>query len=286
MKTIVLAAALLVAGLAHNASAAPHWQDSAWSAGWAYCGVATNAKIGYWLDLGSSPHTGDVSYIHAMAQAGCAYDTVGFDFLLPATVQEAVSATNPVYCFKNGQPMGNSSTGACSQTAQVGNFGGAFYGWSNLAPGEWFEIQIPVRWFKSQPGTISAALTSGIASLSPSIQPSIIWRPTFANMTGSSSVDGTSANVAFEVDHYYAPASLVIEYGSNGVFDHATPAVAMSAQAFDYPNVTANLPGTTPLTTLSWRVKVTAYGNTYYSDTQTVALSAQIIFPHCTRFPC
>lgn len=285
LKKIVLAAALVVASSSTKAFATPHWQDSPVNSSWAWCGVGTTAKIGYVLDLGLSPHTGDVTYIHAIAQAGCAFDTVGFDFLLPATIQPAVSAANPVYCFKNGVAMATSSTGACSQSFQVGNFGGYFYGWSSLQPGEWFEIQIPVRWYKSLPGTMSAALTSGIASLSPSIQPSIIWRPTFEGFTGASVPDGTSANVGFTLYSYYTAATVVVEYGV-GAFDHATAPVTTSAAYVYYPNVTANLPGTTPLSTLSWRVKVTANGNTYYSDTQTLKLSAQLSIPMCGRFPC
>jgi len=280
LKKIVLAAALLVAGFAHKASAAPHWQDSPLNVSGAFCGIATTAKVGYWLDLGSSPHTGDVSYIHGMAQAGCAFDTVGIEFLLPAAVQPA---EGPVYCFKNGAPLVNSSTGSCSQTATAGNFGGLFYGFSSLKPGEWFEIQIPVRWFKSLPGTVAVALSSGIASLSPAIQPSIIYRPGFANLTGASSPDGTSANVSFELDSYFGATSVVVEYG-NGVFDHATPPVTTDPQFVYYPNVTANLPGTTPLTTLSWRVKVIASNGTFYSDPQTLKLGAKLQLPGC-RFP-
>jgi hypothetical protein len=197
LNKIVLAAALLAA---NQASANPHWEDSPHNGSAAFCGTGTSAWLGYWVDPGNSPHTGDVSYIHAIAQAGCAYDTVGFDFLLPATVVPAVSTATPVFCFKNGVAMGTSTTGACSQTASIGNFGGLLYGWADLNPGEVFEIQIPVRWYQDQPGTISAALTSGIASLSPSIQPSIVWQPTFENMVGTSGREGFSADVTFELD--------------------------------------------------------------------------------------
>jgi hypothetical protein len=287
LNKLALASALLVAGFAHKASATPQWQNSTPIQNGAACGPATATQIGYLVDPGISPRTGDVSYIHAVAQAGCAIDTVGFDFFLPATAIPAVTADTPVYCFRNGVALATNSTGACSQQVTTGNYGGLFYGWSNLKPGELFEIQIPVHWTSATPGQIEAVLTSAISPLTPVFTPSVTYRPAVKNQTGASSSDGSSANVTFELDHFYVTSQVVVEYGT-GVFDHATPPVTADAQYEDYPNVNANLPGTTPGTLLTWRVRVSNQYGTFYGDTQTVALKSNLIIsppPVCkTRF--
>jgi hypothetical protein len=269
---LALAATLLVAGLAHDASASARWLDSPGQQNHSgACSGGTSAYIGYYGDPGVSPATGDVGYIHIVAISGCAYDTVGFDLFLPAGITTAVSAQNPVYCFRNNSPMPNDANGACAQTPSQGNYNGLLYGWTNLAPYQSFEIQIPVHYGTVAPSAIYAKMTSVISLLAPTITPAVVYRAGFASLSGSSSTDGTSANVVFELDSYYATGQLLVEYGV-GAFDHATAPVSVPA-APNFPNANANLPGTTPGSTLSWRVKfITPYG-TFYSPTRTVVLN-------------
>ena len=208
LNKLALAATLLVAGLAHNASANSKWLDSPGQQNHSgACAGGTSTYIGYWGDPGATPATpatGDVGYIHIVAISGCAYDTVGFDLFLPPGITTAVSAQNPVYCFRNNNPMPNDANGACAQTPSTGNYNGLLYGWTNLAPNQSFEIQIPVYYGTVAPSAIYAKMTSVISLLAPTITPAVGYKAGFASLTGSSSTDGTSADVGFELDSFYA----------------------------------------------------------------------------------
>ena len=272
VNKLSLVAMLLVAGFAHNASAG--WVNSIPIQGSASCGPGTITQIGY-FDPGTGLRTGDSGYIHIVAQAGCAFDTVGFDVFLPSTVTTAVSTQNPVYCFRgaagqNGTAVPTNSTGGCSQTATTGNFGGLFFGWSNLNPNDWLEIQIPVFWGGASPGQIEAVLTSVIVSLTPVISPPVTYRPQVTNQTATST-DGTSATAHFDVAHFFAQSQVVVEYGV-GVFDHVSPAVTLSSQYPFYTGTAITLPNTTPGTALTWRVRITNAFGTFYGAANTIFL--------------
>ena len=273
LNKLVLAATFVVAGFAHNASAAG-WVNSPAIQGTAGCGAGTATQIGY-FDSGSGLHTGDIAYVHIVAVAGCAFDSVGFDLFLPPGVTPAVSATNPVFCFRDNAAYANNTLGDCSQTPITpSNFGGLFYGWSKLNPNESFELQIPVFWGAANPGLVEAVMTS-ITAETPVISPPVAYRPQVNNQAASS-VDGTSVTTTFDPSNFFVDSQVAVEYGV-GAFDHVSASLALSSQFEFYTGTTIPLPNTTPGTAVTWRVRITNTFGTFYGPTNTIVLPAAVL---------
>lgn len=140
-------------GLAGEAAAAPVFQDGPIAKIGGVCpGTATpldavGAWAGYVVDpVAMTPKLGEVVYVHATASNlnPCGGETVGFNFFLPPGTQLAISAQNPVQCF-----YGNGTTGGaapnCLQNPQTRIPNSFYFGfYDRLAPGWFFEVQVPV----------------------------------------------------------------------------------------------------------------------------------------------
>jgi hypothetical protein len=260
-------ALVAVAGLHRAANATPGFQLSPAVGVPGTCGgAATVAQIGYWADPGLSPKTGDTAYIKAVAQLGCAVsDSPGFDFILPAGVDLAISAQNPVVCLRGrgttSENVPNDSTGACLQSPTTGNVGGLFFGWSKLSStgNQWVEI-------KAVTSTYAGPLTSVIDL-------DVGYRAAFGSYSGI----GLYGNlmIGFELRNFYESGTLYIDYGTSANFGTTNAPTAVPSGYYNYPNVSTTISGLTAGATYYWRVRfVTAWG-TFVGPTQTAVIATQ-----------
>lgn len=297
-RRVAGASALL--GLATLGTAASsHAQQAQWQdGGFQYIeGVAcvvwipettVTAFAGYWgANDGSFPATGDVTYIRAAAGVvgnPCAGgDTIGFEFFPPTQTELAVSADTPVQCIAT-----NLSTGAttsvdpnihCLQNPEVGENGGAFFGYATVPSGWMFEIRVPVRFLRRLSGSsatedqLQVVTSTAEGDVVTSVSPVVTYRPSIGYATPSATAEGGNS---FEMHSY------VYSYSQGGTFS-----VDLTEQPGNYTNGVNSygpyaIPDgqvwngvTTPITfnpefssTIYWRAKYTTSDGTYYGAEQ------------------
>jgi hypothetical protein len=277
---------------ARPADAQRAYFDGSWQSNYTWCPVTgdlvtvLNTYAGYYTDPNEPyPKTGDLGYVHAVAAnvAPCVADAPGFDFFLPEGASLAISASNPVYCIRVRLSDGyweyvpNDANGACSQSPQVGAYGGYFFGWSALPPGWYLEIRVPVVYDKQLLGLggpeshrLTIATSSTYGALTPFQPVTVFYEPDFLNFA-SSNVTSTSADLSFDLKSYYKDGLLYIDYGTTPSFGASLPAVNVPSTGLQYP-VIANLTGLAPGTPHYWRARYLTTSGTFTSPTQLVEL--------------
>ncbi|HWH13726.1 MAG TPA: hypothetical protein VNT51_03205, partial [Miltoncostaeaceae bacterium] len=100
----------------------------------------------------TSPRVGDVFYIRGFVAVVATVSEAPimsfvFDPALAPDVELAVSAQHPVVCLFHEEisDAGVPDPGNCRQTPEVAGSGGWFFGGRELAPGQAFEVQVPIR---------------------------------------------------------------------------------------------------------------------------------------------
>jgi hypothetical protein len=244
--------------------------------------VVINTNTGYFTDLSTFPKTGDIVYVRAVANNvhPCVNDTVGFDFFLPDGASSAVSQLNPVYCTVGliGKPPSENvapTYGSCLQTAQVGNFGGLFYGFSKVAPGYYVDIRFPVVFNKKLLGIAGPAshqisvFTKTVYGTVNPVQPvTVFYQAGFANFVPTN-ITASAATLKFELRSYFEPGTIFVDYGTTASFGSTVTVGSVPNTAASFL-IEAALSGLNASTPYSWRARfVTSSGTTFLSPTQT-----------------
>jgi hypothetical protein len=266
---------------------------------------STSTQVGYYVDTTTNtPHTGEVTYIHAVAwnTSPCNSDGPGFDFFLPAGATFAVDAQHPVYCFRgtgsnNYEVVPNvAGQSSCLQTAQTGNFGGSFFGWSKLPSGWFLEMQVPVTFARRLVGSNATPVTvktsSAWGTLTATVAPIVAYQPGFRNFSVGNTQQSAFTNtttVGFALDSFFEGGTLFVDYGTTQALGSSAGMVSVPAGSQTFPNVTASMT-TAWGTTFFWRVRlVTAFG-TFTGPMQSFTTPYQlqpIGGPvACRRLPC
>ena len=270
--------------------------------------AATAVETGVFA--GVAPRIGQVTYVHAVAQSLSACgnsDTVWFELVLPADATFAISAANPVFCYRGHDsvyaPVTNDALGACSQVASQGakgmSFGFSAVGSSNGSFGPWwYEVQVPVIFNAAGAQTVTSwarsawrfpsngydnwAATSVTANVLPS---SMLPPPTpasFGNYSATSNANGDAVDARFAITTNFQVGTVSVEWGTSTSFGNLTDPATTHLLESGYPNVTATLFNTPSATTIYWRPRFTVGGLTFVGATQSVRTNA---FPAPRPFP-
>lgn len=180
-----LALSLLAAFLlaAPAAQAAPQWFDGSVAkstvincpsiiSGNPYAEEGAWSWVGFYADAGNLPDAGEVFYVHAVTGLvgnPCPGGMYSYpEISLPSGVQPAITASNPVFCWKIGQratpPTQTRLVGECPQQSSSGSVGGSYgFGAVGLEGGMWphglgtvYELQIPVTSSRQLRGTLAS----------------------------------------------------------------------------------------------------------------------------------
>ena len=169
--------------------------------------------------------------------------------------------------------------GACLQVPETGNFGGLFYGYSNVARGYYLDIRFPVVFNKKLlgiGGPASHRLVVGATSIYGLLSPTdpvpvnqpvtVFYQASFANLV-SSGVTASAANLAYDLKSYFEPGTRFIDYGTTPSFGSSLAGVAVPNTAVSFP-VTSSLSGLSASTTYYWRARFVTSSGTFTSATQ------------------
>jgi uncharacterized repeat protein (TIGR02543 family) len=228
-------------------------------------------RTGYFTDPSEPyPKTGDLAYVHAVATnvSSCVSDAPGFEFFLPDGASFAIDATNQVYCFLGNTNVTSSS---CSQTPTLGLNGGAYFGFSALASGQTFEVQVPVVFNKKLLGLagptshrLSILTSSAYGTVYAEQAVTTFYNASFQSLA-SGNITSSTADLAFTLNSYYNTGQLYVDFGTTTALGSSTtPAsVPNTQQSF---NPTVQLTGLTPATKYYWQARFATPDGTFRSN--------------------
>jgi hypothetical protein len=194
-----------------------------------------NAQAGFFADLNEPfPKTGDLGYVRAIAAnvSPCWNDTIGFDFFLPDGASLAISQATPVYCFATRfdgtgyTPIPSGNNGACLQQPETGTSGGLFFGYAQVPPGWFFQIQVPVVYNKKLLGiggptshrlTVAAHSAYAPYTVFPYQPVTVFYEAKLQNLA-SSGVTASAASLAFDLINYFHDGLLYVDYGTTAAY--------------------------------------------------------------------
>ncbi len=253
--------------------------------------TVVNTQAGYFTDPGEPyPKTGDLAYVHALATnvAPCVADAVGFQFFLPEGAVLAISASNPVYCMRGRldgsfwEYVPNDANGGCSQTPSAGTYGGYYFGWSGLAPAWWYEVRVPVVFYKKLDGLagptthrLTVATQSTYGDLFPYQPVTVFYQATFQSYA-SSAITSNSATVGLTLTNYYRDGLLYIDYGTTAAFGSTSASTSVPNTALSTP-ISRALAGLNPSTLYHWRARFVSTAGTFTSATQSFTTSGAAV---------
>ena len=295
MKRLFLPFLLCIALLcARPASAVAAYVDGVYqplSATGAFCipgtvGLQTYAS--YLTDPAQPyPKTGDISYVRAVGVnvSGCMNDVVGFEFFLPDGASLAISANNPVFCYRGTldgvsfENVLNTSNSSCSQTPSTGNNSGLFFSYSALPSGWYLDVRVPVVFNKKLLGlagptshrlTIATSSVNGTAF--PNLPLTVYYQAALQNLA-SSAVTSSSANLAFNLVSYFNSGLLYVDYGTTTALGLSLPSTSVPNTSLSFP-ITASLTGLNSSTTYYWRGRYVTSDGTFTSAPQSFTTGA------------
>lgn len=246
--------------------------------GWLY-GFIVTGWVAYYGDPAASPpypRAGDVYYTYVFAQnsATCTSAAVQPFLILPANTTLAISAANPVYCFRNGSPYAGAP---CSQspalsTSLSGATGYNLGLWTNLNGGS-VEIQVPVTSTTDGIKTLAARIdTAGGGN--GWITPSVSYLTGFNAPTVSypvsptTSITNTTARTTADVFNQYQAGTFYFDIGTTTSYGTSTAGNAVSSAGNGFQYFT-DWSGLTPGTLYHWRGRFTYAGGTIVGADQT-----------------
>lgn len=295
MTKLIIITALLVT-LGREARAEHEYIDGQFLFNRAECEGVRNPAARTWASYQGPVSTGDVAYVRAVVWNGnaCKNDHAAFWFTLPEGATLAISPETPVRCLRgNGtgyvEQVPDSPTSTCLKTPEDG--GTTFYfGHSELQPGWFLEIQVPVLYQKRLDGSVwqhalAVTTVSDFGRITPSVHIQVTYRPRFASHT-SSSITAFSANVGFSLEHFFESGVVDVAYGTDpaNLWQGTPPLPSSTAQ--QTTSATQTLSNLSAATTYYWRVRITTITGTYLGPVQSFTTSAASFLTPCRRFRC
>ena len=262
----------------------------------AECDGVRNPAARTWASYQGPVSTGDVAYVRAVVWNGnaCKNDHAAFLFTLPEGATLAISPKTPVRCLRgNGtgyvEAVPYSPTSMCLQTPH-GEATTFYFGHSELEPGWFLEIQVPVLYQKRLDGLLwqhelAVTTVSDFGRITPSVRVQVAYRPSFAGHM-SSSITAFSANVGFSLEHFFESGVVDVAYGTDpaNLWQGTPPFPSSTTQQTTSASQTlANL---NAATTYYWRVRITTTTGTYLGPVQSFTTPAASLLMPCRRFQC
>lgn len=252
--------------------------------------IASQSNAGYFTDPNEPyPKTGDIAYVRASTTniSPCTNDLAGFDFFLPDGAELAISNVNPVYCFRFRISDGYTEPVSCSQQPSIGNFGGYYFGYSALASGWQFQIQVPVRFNKQLLGMAGSNTQLGVgvrtawgdAAVYQWV--TVFYQASFQN-TQSSGVTASAATLSTNLYSYYKGGLLSVEYGTSPALGSSVPPATVPDTSLNFPNISTTLTGLNTNTTYYWRYRFITGDGTFDSPMQSFTTGSS---PVQTSYP-
>ncbi|MFN0245811.1 MAG: hypothetical protein ACKV2T_02815 [Kofleriaceae bacterium] len=305
---------MLAIGVARDADAAPGWVDGRHKTSDSLCRGKTvtlaDAWVSYIVDPAAPTSTGDVVYLRAVQWnvSECINDEARIFFTLPEGAILATSEQNRVHCLRGNNkgfvenvPPSEEQGASCLQNP-IGTTDGLFFGKSPL-PGlsgeRWFlEIQVPVRFDRqldgSKPahglrakaigfGSPSGTTTPGFLELE--VRTPVAYRPFMTNHSSTALSGGFSADMRFDLYHFYEEGIVEIVHGTDEAnMYNGSPTYKTSAAALGNTGNTIRVTTLTPGRRNYWRVKITTWwGQTSFGPVQTIDTPNATLTPRPPR---
>lgn len=251
-------------------------------------GYIVNGWVAYYGDPNSTPPTpkvGDVFYTYVFAGnvAACQFPGMQPFLILPAGTALAISADNPVRCYRNGV-----ATTPCSQTLQLATSlsGATGYNlgfWAELRTMGPVEIQVPLMSSSSGLKTLYARIDTaggGSGFITPSVSILVgASAPTVSYPVPSATlITDTTARTTADVYNRFQSGTLYFDIGTTTSYGSSTGgnAVSSSGDGFRYfSDWTALNPGTL----YHWRGRFTYAGGTVLGADQTFTTTGTVTLP-------
>jgi hypothetical protein len=269
---------LLVATTAGTADAAPSFHMGVQKTTSSTCiagNGTTYSQAGYWADpVALYPQTGDVEYVRGLAyNIGPCNDGASIAFVLPPG---AVLATDvaPIKCFWgriDGTMVVDLPEGpGCTQFPQaLPNGGGLLAGAAALAPDQYLDVRVPVRYQQELIGSAAGGahdlkvnVQTTWATASPVYPLNVGYRARLSSPTNVS-IGSTTADLRFDLFTYFKGGTATVEFGTTAMYGSSTAPANVQAGFLSF-QPTPQLTGLAPSTQYFWRARFTLPGGAYY----------------------
>ena len=253
-------------------------------------GFIVSGYVGYYGDPNSNPiipKVGDVYYVGVFISNVAACQSAGVQpwLVLPANTYLAISASNPLTCFKNGGQV------ACSQNPNLGYSLSGAYGynlgvWPDLKGGN-LEIHVPVSTANTTPPLIQVRIDTADGWSNPWITPSVqvpigtgANLPTITYPTPSTDmITDTTATTHAALSTPSTTGTLYFDIGITTNYDLSTDG-AMVPSPGVYNNTTVAWSGLAPGTLYHWRARYNyGAGSTVLGIDQTFTTTGTAVVP-------
>ncbi|MEO8703213.1 MAG: hypothetical protein ABI867_24415 [Kofleriaceae bacterium] len=302
---LLIATAVSLLGISAEAHAELEWVLGTTDQNEHFCGASQSSSpflkafAAYVRDPAQNvllPSTGDTAYVAAVAFniSACADNTSDATRLyinLPAGAELAISPQLPVTCTRYfdsrfPQPVDPIT---CRQAPNFVADRGWYVGDQDVRPGETFEVRVPVRFMRRLDVADAAAkltmtaTSTGTRFLTPSVPVAVAYRPEFANHAVTS-VTAFSANVKFDLTHYFEYGVVDVAYGTDeNNLAWGTLTTTTNPNVLAHANSTATLTGLSAGTRWYWRVRITTAVGTKLGPMQSFETPPATM---CRRFGC